>query len=341
MAVASFPIDKAYLIGGWLESFMWGVYTTMFAMTMYTIYQKRREGVNRFTTVALLLLYVLATGHVSLALVRLIQGFILYRDILDPILYFANISVRLNMAKDYLYITNLFLGDLVIVWRLYVVWGNNFYIAFIPFLMCIGELGVGYSSISQWLAPTQNFTVMSRLGSAQFIISLVVNILVTMIIAGRIWFVSRRTRKALGVAGGNYTRVLLLIIESGALVAAAKLTEFTLYELAPVNGLDGLNAMYIVYECMPQITGLAPTCIIYAVNKGFTQQDSAYSSRGQKTTLMFNSPVDSDPTAHTSTTLSTAVFAPSGLQGGAAHAKQYSAEKDPLERLNSSSTSVV
>lgn len=100
----------------------------------------------------------------------------------------------------------LFLGDLVIVWRLYVVWGNNAYIAFIPFLMCVGELGereshclrsqplihtvgagVGYSSISQWLAPTQNFTVMSRLGSAQFIISLVVNILVTMIIAGRIW----------------------------------------------------------------------------------------------------------------------------------------------------------
>lgn len=100
----------------------------------------------------------------------------------------------------------LFLGDLVIVWRLYVVWGNNIYIAFIPFLMCLGELcecahrflrshllimpnhtAVGYGSISQWLAPTQNFTVMSRMGSAQFILSLVVNILVTMIIAGRIW----------------------------------------------------------------------------------------------------------------------------------------------------------
>ena len=42
----------------------------------------------------------------SLALVRLIQGFILYRDSIGPVLYFANISVRLNMAKDYIYITN-------------------------------------------------------------------------------------------------------------------------------------------------------------------------------------------------------------------------------------------
>ena len=42
----------------------------------------------------------------SLALVRLIQGFILYRDSIGPVLYFANISVRLNMGKDYIYITN-------------------------------------------------------------------------------------------------------------------------------------------------------------------------------------------------------------------------------------------
>lgn len=41
-----------------------------------------------------------------LALVRLIQGFILYRETIGPILYFANISVRLNVAKDYIYITN-------------------------------------------------------------------------------------------------------------------------------------------------------------------------------------------------------------------------------------------
>lgn len=33
-----------------------GVYTIMFAMTMYTIYQKRRDGVNKFTTVTLVLL---------------------------------------------------------------------------------------------------------------------------------------------------------------------------------------------------------------------------------------------------------------------------------------------
>lgn len=42
----------------------------------------------------------------SLALARLVQGFVLFLNIIDPVEYFANISLRINMAKDYLYITN-------------------------------------------------------------------------------------------------------------------------------------------------------------------------------------------------------------------------------------------
>ena len=33
------------------------------------------------------------------------------------------------------------LGDLVVVWRLYVVWGKNVWYALISFLMCISEFG--------------------------------------------------------------------------------------------------------------------------------------------------------------------------------------------------------
>lgn len=82
------------------------------------------------------------------------------------------------------------------------------------------------------------------------------------------------TQKYLGVDGGQYSRVILLIVESGALIAAAKIVEFTLFKLAPVDGLHGLNALYIVYEIMPQITvsagalargailcGVSPVCI--------------------------------------------------------------------------------
>ena len=41
----------------------------------------------------------------SLGLTRLIQGFIVYRDTIGPIAYFSSVWLRVNMAKDYLYIT--------------------------------------------------------------------------------------------------------------------------------------------------------------------------------------------------------------------------------------------
>ncbi|KAL1945067.1 hypothetical protein VTO73DRAFT_2687 [Trametes versicolor] len=335
MAIATFPIDEAYLIGDWLESFMWGVYTIMFVMTMFAIYKKRKEGgVNKFTTIMLILLYILATAHISLSLTRLIQGFIKLRDVIDPVDYFASIFIRLNMAKDYLYITNLFLGDMVIVWRLYVVYGSNPYIAALPVLMCFGELSVGYASISSWLAPTQNFTIMARLGAAMYIMSLVVNVLLTLVIVARIWFVTRRTRKALNASGGQYTRVLLLLIESGAFIAIAKISEFVLYELEPDDGLSGMNAIEIVFECMPQITGLVPTCIIYAVINGYTHQDSDYSAKSKESMVVFATPERA--VVGTDSTLSVARLASDEEMGSTPLVKQYEDDQTVGEKCRSS-----
>lgn len=52
----SFVLLSIADIGYGLTDVLPGVYTIMFAMTMYTIYQKRRDGVNKFTTVTLVLL---------------------------------------------------------------------------------------------------------------------------------------------------------------------------------------------------------------------------------------------------------------------------------------------
>lgn len=86
---------------------------------------------------------------------------------------------------------------------------------------------------------------------------------------------------------------MLLIIESGAVIAAAKIVEFTLFKMAPLATF-GNHTMYIVFDMMPQITvrlaqyfnthfqiliypqpclsmqGIMPTLIILAVNAGLT-----------------------------------------------------------------------
>ncbi|RPD54261.1 hypothetical protein L226DRAFT_575801 [Lentinus tigrinus ALCF2SS1-7] len=279
MAPSYFPMDEAYLVGGWLASFFWGFYTLLFIASLRLIYKKRRQGINVFTTTSIVLLYTLATTHIALALVRLIQGFIIYRDTIGPIAYFANVSIRLNVAKDYIYITSLFVGDMVVVWRLHVVWGRNLWVSVFPIVMTFGELIAGYGSVSHYLLPHPTVQSTVPWGTAMFVMSMATNIIVTAAIASRIWYITRKP-KAMGLQmPGRYTRVLLLIIESGVIITAAKVTEFTLFRLSPPDGIHGTNALYIVFEVMPQITGIVPTMIVYAVNSGYTQQEDTYVTR--------------------------------------------------------------
>ncbi|KAI0800109.1 hypothetical protein C8Q74DRAFT_1363904 [Fomes fomentarius] len=277
----NFPIDESYLVGGWLESFLWGLYTLLFGMSIHTIYQKRELTVWRLTTVSIVTLYILASTHMILALVRLIQGFIFYRDTIGPVKYFADIPVPINKAKDYVYITSLFIGDLVVVWRLYVVWGQSLHIAALPIVMIFGELIAGYGSLIQYELPNPNPLIMVHWGTAMFAMSLATNIVVTAAVAGRIYV--------------HYTRLILLIIESGSIITAAKLIEFVLFLIVPGAGGPGLNALYIVYETMPQITGIVPTMIIYAVNNGFTHREEEFTTNW-KSSLFFNKRVDASST---------------------------------------------
>ncbi|KAI0718517.1 hypothetical protein C8T65DRAFT_570412 [Cerioporus squamosus] len=290
MAPSYFPIDESYLIGGWLESSLWGLYTLLFGASLRLIYRKRHLGtINVFTTTSIVILYILATAHAALALVRLIQGLILYRDTIGPIPYFADVSIRLNVAKDYIYVTNLFVGDMVVVWRLYVVWGKNLWVSAFPIMVTIGELIAGYGSVSHYLLPDPTVESTVSWGTAMFVTSMATNIILTGAIASRIWYVYiTKKPKAMGLqTSSRYNRVLLLIIESGAIIAAAKVTEFTLFQLAPDDGINGTNALYIVFEIMPQITGIVPTVIVYAVNSGYTREEESYTF---KSSIVFRFP---------------------------------------------------
>lgn len=100
------------------------------------------------------------------------------------------------------------MGDLVVVWRLYVVWGRNGWIALFPVILVLGELGeshasismrlcmqiipiavAGYGAIIQWIIPNPSPDSSVQWGTAMFAMSMATNTAVTAVIAARIWYV--------------------------------------------------------------------------------------------------------------------------------------------------------
>ncbi|CCM06865.1 uncharacterized protein FIBRA_09171 [Fibroporia radiculosa] len=272
-----FPIDESSLIAGWVESFIWGVYSVLFGLSIRQIVLNGYSRFNKVSTAAIIILYCLATVHASLVLARLIQGFIVYRDTIGPVAYFSGVGYKINLAKEAIYITAIILGDSVVVWRLYVVWSKNIWVAMLPILLILGTAITGYACIAQWELPTVNYTDSVFWATAMYSISLCTNVVVTITTAARIWYMIYQTERILGVVESRYFRVIMLILESGFILAAAKVIELTLFELTGDDETYGGNkAVWIVLESMPQLMGILPTLIVLAVNTGFTRKDGIY-----------------------------------------------------------------
>jgi len=197
------------------------------------------------------------------------------------ILYLADIGRPLNRAKDMVYVSLIVSGDFILLWRCFMVWNKNYLVIALPSLMVLGTAISGYGAIGQYFLPDPYVSLSVRWAQAMLAVSMVTNILVTGLTAGRIWYIARKMdAKSFGPSLLRYRSIILLIVESGVFMAVSKIIEFTLFQLAPDDGLDGLNALYIPMDCMPQIMGICPTFIMLAVSTGLSAPgSSAYSSR--------------------------------------------------------------
>ncbi|EEB94203.1 hypothetical protein MPER_07024, partial [Moniliophthora perniciosa FA553] len=109
---------------------------------------------------------------------------------------------------------------------------------------------------------------VSDWATALFALSMATNIIVTSLIAGRIWYIGLRTSKNLGRQHGvKYSRALVIIVESGALYSVSLFILLILYSI------DN-DAQIILFNWTSQIVGIAPTLIIVRVGLGLSAQDN-------------------------------------------------------------------
>jgi len=139
-------------------------------------------------------------------------------------------------------------------------------------------LAAGYGAISQYFLVNPDPEQSIDFGTAMFAVSLTTNVFVTALTIGRIWWKSRSITRSMGRSSQSpYRNLILLLIESGSVIAIAKLLEFILFEISG-SGIGGLNALYIVFDMIPQINGIMPTLIIITVNAGQTITDAQHSA---------------------------------------------------------------
>ncbi|PAV19971.1 hypothetical protein PNOK_0490500 [Pyrrhoderma noxium] len=261
-------VDISYLIGGWLASSLWGIYTIMFYVFIYFTVTKRPRELWKTATWLLCSMYILTSGHLFIALYRMVSALDALKlgaDMANK--YLFDVTIPINRGKDIVYIIILLLGDIILTWRCFVVWGYNLWVVICPALLILTTTITGFISNSFLFHPQSlNVKTMRIWATAMFSSSVATNIIVTLLTAGRIWWlVKPHGSFTIRPQDRTYLRIIFLILDSGAFVTAGKLCELILL-VTDGRQVSGSHPIYIIFEMMPQITGMVPTLMLALVH---------------------------------------------------------------------------
>ncbi|KAG2355098.1 hypothetical protein BDR07DRAFT_1304190 [Suillus spraguei] len=224
----SFSLDTAAIISTALESILYGFSVLMFIGTMWALtYKHSVRDVNRPVTVAAVLLLILSTAHVILSIVWTEYGLVTYRDMYQggPAAYFADVSQKIFVVKNSIYVLQTLLGDAVAIYRCYVVWQAAWVIILPSILWCgvavTGALSVYGDSQASSTGVSSTEVTMECMGTFCGL-TLAANLSSSGLLAYRIWKIERnasasRTTKVMT------TSIIRVIMDSAILYTTALL----------------------------------------------------------------------------------------------------------------------
>ncbi|KAI0052060.1 hypothetical protein FA95DRAFT_1511283 [Auriscalpium vulgare] len=270
-AVSIPPLDKISLVGIWIETSLWGMNCITFLGVLYVL---ARRSASQTPTLMLgvtsTVLFLLCTTHISLSLRQLLEAFVYIPSPEPPlysILYWADQTNKVAVGKTAIYDTTVFLQDIILIWRLYVVWGRNWKICIPPIIVELAHMGVAYTATVLISRPNADIYAhtLSKIGPVGWALDLAVNISVTAAIAGRLWWMGRKVQSisSRGQGGNRYMASMLTIVESGALFAAVTFVMLILYLKHSAVTLTGI-------DISTQLAVLTPLLIIVRVGLGLT-----------------------------------------------------------------------
>ncbi|KAI0631505.1 hypothetical protein C8Q77DRAFT_141002 [Trametes polyzona] len=274
------PLRAAGILSTTLEAVLYGYAVFMFTLAMWIMLRDRRNRhVNYGLVAAGCALMVLATAEMAVNIARIYQGFVTIGPFVPggPEAWFSAVSDPTFVAKSVFYNTQTLILDAVVIYRTYIVWQSAF-VVILPIIGWCGLLG-GSIGLNIALVNSSKYTgdvfaeQTGRWITAVYALTLATNLSSTLLLAGRIWTVTRRSAQYRST--DFLGPVLRVIIESGAIYSVtitAALISFVVKSNGVYVILDMISPIIsIVFNMLIIRIGLASGRSILALSTEATQ----------------------------------------------------------------------
>ncbi|KAJ6528619.1 hypothetical protein DFH09DRAFT_1185765 [Mycena vulgaris] len=278
------------------ETVLYAIYTAMIITSSYILIGRGLQSRSRKLMLAVtLVMYGLASWDwaIDIHLLRDDLKVFLPADLIQPPPDNAQrvkMNAALHISQAIMNNICVMLGDMVVCWRVYAVYGRSksvLYTAlgflsalFSALLLCnLTQIGIAYPSVVHLrkLAPAELYIDIVTL-----ILSALVNIWATSMIAYRAWECRRQIRHYLsGTSNRTYAEsILALFAESGAIYTALWILKniIIIPKIEPTAYTDYASVL------MYQLTGMYPTLIIILVALHNSHLETQFTSYGEATT---------------------------------------------------------
>ncbi|KAG7098068.1 hypothetical protein E1B28_000042 [Marasmius oreades] len=248
----------------------------VFAVCMMVLKRRNKTPQRTFHFTSMISLFVLATLglviNTTLAVTQAASYFYLWagKDSVQPMLRVVHMVPGFMIASTILTMMANILADVVLVFRCYALWDFRKSVIIVPTSACILSNGIVSMAItiSSHLIPGSSLAKWgdqaARLEDVYYILNALINIVLTSMVARRIWLSGAYSRhySTTGEAlKKRYASISTIILQS-ALIYPLILVISVPFTLFPA--LAGWD----VYPLLIQVAGICPTLMIVRVGLG-------------------------------------------------------------------------
>ncbi|KAF9056871.1 hypothetical protein BDP27DRAFT_1433327 [Rhodocollybia butyracea] len=271
---------------------LFGFYTLLFGLSVHFLYKgKNIPHRNLHIAWIISLFLITSVGGIISAATGIDDLVVIYNTLrtqdLAAFVKFFNANTAETVMTGFVYTCLVLancIADSVMIHRIYLVWGSRLWIIILPALASLVLNVVGLTSDIMRTKGFSNAAIESNfdlelkgknIGLGFFYANAVFNMLLTAMIAGRIWWVGRRTSATFGRSGminQKYKDLIAVLLECGVLYPIALIAH------AAVEG--HLSTIAIPVDMTGPtilVAGISPTMIIFTTIAPSTLQ---YSSQG-------------------------------------------------------------
>ncbi|KAJ7701715.1 hypothetical protein B0H16DRAFT_1640372 [Mycena metata] len=251
------------------EWFLYGINVVLFCFCARTLYRCRLRN-RRALFMAVSAIFILCTIHWALQLVNAAELMVVLEAMAQAVKAShkevanrANRANQLNIVMGAVYVLTNLIADSIFIYRCYCIWNFRKRIIVVPSVLlvacgCLGFASViacGMEGYSEFLFTTVFFPL-------SVIFSVLTNVLLMALTAGRIWWIGRGARAIMGPSVvKQYRTVIAMILESGALYCTPGLMYLAFFIARPPS-------TQVIFAALAQIVGIAPTIIVVRVGLG-------------------------------------------------------------------------